>query len=96
MKKKTLISISRKTFFSVIALLLGLLTFSIILTYIVPKGDFGTLADGSVNYLEYIPRENQKDLEDVPAHVLSAFEIIPADSIGDVLAVALLPREREE
>ena len=38
MKKKTLISISRKTFFSVIALLLGLLAFSIILTYIVPKG----------------------------------------------------------
>ena len=59
MRKKTLINISKKTFISVSALLLGLLLFSIILTYIVPKGDFGVLPDGSVNYLEYTPRSNQ-------------------------------------
>ena len=41
-----------------------------------------------------LPKENQKDLEDVPAHVLSQFEIIPAESIGDVLRVALLPKEK--
>ena len=59
MKKKTLINISKKTFISVSALLLGLLFFSIILTYLIPKGDFGVLPDGGVNYLEYIPRSNQ-------------------------------------
>ena len=56
-KKKTLINISKKTFIQVSALLLGLLVFSIVLTYIVPKGRFGTLPDGEVNYLEYIPIE---------------------------------------
>lgn len=57
-KKRTLINISKKTFIQVSALLLGLLVFSIILTYIVPKGRFGTLLTGEVNYLEYIPIEN--------------------------------------
>ena len=37
-----------------------------------------------------LPRENQKDLEDVPAHVLEQFQIIPAENIGDVLQTALL------
>ena len=40
-----------------------------------------------------LPKENKKDLEDVPAHVLSQFRIVTAESIGDVLAVALLPKE---
>ena len=61
-KKKTLINISKKTFLSVSALLVGLLAFSIILTYVVPKGDFGTMSDGSVNYLQYIPRDSQKGI----------------------------------
>ena len=39
-----------------------------------------------------LPKENQKDLEDVPPHVLAQFQIIPAESIADVLAVALLPK----
>ena len=38
-----------------------------------------------------LPRENQKDLEDVPPHVLSQFRIRTVDSIGEVLSVALLP-----
>nr|MCR5443647.1 hypothetical protein [Sphaerochaetaceae bacterium] len=57
-KRKTLINISRKTFIQVTALLLGLLIFSIVLTYVVPKGRFGTLPSGDVNYLEYIPIED--------------------------------------
>ena len=56
-KKKTLINISKKTFIQVTALLMGLLVFSIVLTYIVPKGMFGTLPSGEVNYLEYVPIE---------------------------------------
>ncbi len=57
-KRKTLINISRKTFIQVSTLLLGLLIFSIVLTYVVPKGRFGTLPSGEVNYLEYIPIED--------------------------------------
>ena len=37
-----------------------------------------------------LPTENQKDLEDVPAHVLSQFRIVTAESIDDVLKVALI------
>ncbi|MBO4394281.1 MAG: hypothetical protein J5800_08055 [Spirochaetales bacterium] len=85
MKKKTLISISRKTFFSVIALLLGLLTFSIILTYIVPKGDFGTLADGSVNYLEYIPRENQKGINLIKGIFAPLLVFFSADGLSLIM-----------
>ena len=62
MKSKTLINISKKTFRNVSALLVGLLLFSIIMTFIVPKGDFGILPDGSVNYLEYIPKSNQNGI----------------------------------
>lgn len=40
-----------------------------------------------------LPRENKKDLEDVPEHVLKEFEIILTDTIDDVLRVALLPAE---
>ena len=36
-----------------------------------------------------IPRENQKDLEDIPAHVLDTFEIVPVDRVEDVLHTAL-------
>jgi ATP-dependent Lon protease len=43
-----------------------------------------------------LPKENQKDLEDVPAHVLEQFRIVPAETIGDVLAVALLPKTEQK
>jgi len=62
MKKKTLINISKKTFIQVTGLLVSLLIFSIILTYIVPKGTFGTLPDGSTDYLTYIPVNDVKGI----------------------------------
>ena len=37
-----------------------------------------------------LPLENKKDLEDVPAHVLSQFRIVTAENIEDVLKVALI------
>ena len=36
-----------------------------------------------------IPKENVKDLEDIPEYVLSQFRIVPAEQIGEVLDVAL-------
>lgn len=61
-EKTTLISISRKSFIQVTLLLLGLLAFSIVLTYLVPKGEFGVL-NGQTNYLDYIRRD---DLSGIP------------------------------
>ena len=40
-----------------------------------------------------LPRENEKDLEEIPEHVLKTFTIVLADSITDVLGVALLEQE---
>ncbi len=62
-KQGTLINISKKAFIEVTLLLLALLAISIVLTYVVPKGEFGTLADGSTNYLEYTRRD---DLGGIP------------------------------
>ena len=62
MKKKTLINISKKTFIQVTTLLVSLLVLSIVLTYVLPKGTFGTLADGSTDYLTYIPQNDVKGI----------------------------------
>ena len=56
--KPTLINISRKSFIQVTLLLLGLLVVSIALTYILPKGEFGLLPDGTPNYLDYVRRDD--------------------------------------
>ena len=55
-KKKTLINISKKTFIEVALLLIVLLAVSILLTYLLPKGEFGVLPDGSPDYAQYIRR----------------------------------------
>ena len=36
-----------------------------------------------------IPRENEKDLEEIPPHVLSCFRLVSADVVEDVLSHAL-------
>ena len=62
-EQPTLISISRKSFIQVTILLLLLLAVSIVLTYLIPKGEFGVLPDGQTNYLDYIRRD---DLGGIP------------------------------
>lgn len=53
---RTLINITKKTFIEVGVLLLVLLALAIVLTYLVPKGEFGVLPDGTPDYATYIPR----------------------------------------
>ncbi len=60
---RTLINISKKTFVEVAVLLVVLLAVSIVLTYLVPRGEFGVLPDGSPDYLQYIRRD---DLPGIP------------------------------
>ena len=55
----TLVSINRRTFIQVTALLAALLIAAIALTFIVPRGDFGALPDGSPDYTRYIPRPDK-------------------------------------
>ena len=50
---KKLVDVSAKTFIQVTALLFALMIVAIILTYVVPKGEFGALPDGSPDYLTY-------------------------------------------
>ena len=52
-KEKALINVSKKTFIQVTLLLLFLMIAAIVLTYIVPRGQFGSNEDGTVNYLDY-------------------------------------------
>ena len=40
------------------------------------------------------PKENAKDLEDVPANVLSRVQTIPVDEIGEVLQTALVKQAK--
>ncbi len=42
-----------------------------------------------------IPKDNEKDLADVPPNILKALRIVKVDHMDDVLAHALLPRETE-
>ncbi len=62
-KQDTLISIPFKSFIEVTVLLFALLAVSVALTYILPKGEFGTLPDGQTDYLQYIRRD---DLDGIP------------------------------
>lgn len=59
---KTLINLSIKTFIQVVVLLFVLMLAAIVLTYVIPKGEFGVNADGTTNYLDYKPVEGTKGI----------------------------------
>ena len=52
-KNKKLINISKKTFIGVAILLFLLMVTAIILTYVLPKGRFGVLENGDIDYTSY-------------------------------------------
>ena len=64
MKKdgKALVDISKKTFIEVTALLLLLMVAAIVLTYVIPKGEFGVDQNGNVDYLSYTRLEGEKGI----------------------------------
>lgn len=43
-----------------------------------------------------IPKDNEKDLVEIPSNVLKALEIILVENVDEMLKVALLPRTEEE
>lgn len=56
-KRKTLVDLSTKTFLQVVALLFALMIAAIVLTYVIPKGEFGVNADGTTDFSAYRPIE---------------------------------------
>ena len=56
---KNLINISKHTFITALVMLFGLAVLSIVLTYIIPRGAYGTNANGEVDYSSYIALENE-------------------------------------
>ena len=63
--KNTLVNLSTKTFIQVTALLFALMLAAIVLTYVIPKGAFGTTPDGQTDYLAYTRVEGAKG---IPIH----------------------------
>ena len=77
-KENRLVNISQKTFISVLILLLVLIILSTILTYILPKGEFGVkVVDGveEVDYLTYIPLSKEGGIP-IWKGILSPFLIL--------------------
>lgn len=88
-KNNKLINISRKTFISVLVLLLLLIAVSTILTYVVPKGEFGvTVVDGKeeVNYLKYNQLPDESGIP-VWKGILAPFLVI---GTGDGISLIML------
>ncbi len=83
---KRLLNISKKTFIEVAILLLVLLAVSIVLTYVIPKGQFGVLPDGNPDYSQYIRRD---DIAGIPWYQ-GVFAPILVFFSADGLALAML------
>ena len=85
MKKSKVIDISKATFISVCVILLALIGLSVLLTYLVPRGEFA-LADGVPDYRSYISRP---DLSGIPVWkgLLAPFLILGS---GDGLSLIML------
>ena len=81
MKKngKTLVNLSTKTFIQVVVLLFVLMLAAIVLTYVIPKGAFGTTADGKTDYLDYRPVEGAKGIP-VWKGLLTPFLVFGSDN----------------
>ncbi len=80
-KQKTLINISKKTFVQVTLLLVCLLIFSVVLTYFIPKGEFGVFPDGNWDYSKYIPRGDLGGLSPLRALLSPVLVFFSADGL---------------
>ena len=81
-KNKTLINLSTKTFIEVVVLLFVLMLVAIVLTYVIPKGAFGTkIVDGEdvTDYLAYRPVEDAKGIP-IWKGLLAPFLVFASDN----------------
>ena len=61
-ENKNLINISKHTFITALIILVSLLVLSIILTYIIPRGEYGLTEEGLTDYSSYIALENESGI----------------------------------
>lgn len=59
---KKIIDLSTKTFIQVVLFLFAIVILSIVLTYLIPRGEFGLNPDGSMNYLDYREIEGERGI----------------------------------
>lgn len=88
-KNERLINIGKKTFISVVILLLALMAVSIALTYVLPKGEYGTvIIDGveTIDYENYIPLEGLSGISIIKG-LLAPFLILAS---SDGLSIIIL------
>lgn len=83
-----LINLPKKTVIQVTALLASIMLVSIVLTYIIPGGDFGTLADGSPDYSAYIRRDDYSGVPILKGIFAPVLVFFTSDGIT-LLALAL-------
>ncbi|MBO4279975.1 MAG: YfcC family protein [Spirochaetales bacterium] len=81
-----LLNISKKSFVQVTVLLLCLMVVAIAMTYFIPKGEFGTLADGSTDYLDYKVRSDLGGISLIKG-ILAPFLVFAS---GDGLTLIML------
>ena len=66
MNNNKIIDINKKSFFSIVLILFVLMIFSIIITYIIPKGMFETIIDANgntiIDYNKFIPLNDIKGI----------------------------------
>ena len=89
-KAKPLINISTKTFLQVTILLLVLVIGSAVLTYVIPRGEFGTTADGSVDYLDYIRHDDWKGISPVKAIFAPILVFFSSDGLSLLMLTLFL------
>ena len=83
-----LINLPKKTVIQVTALLASIMLVSIALTYIIPGGDFGTLADGSPDFSVYIRRDDYSGVPILKGIFAPVLVFFTSDGIT-LLALAL-------
>lgn len=81
MKKesKKLIDISTKTFIEVTLFLLVIMIAAIVLTYVIPKGEFGVLPNGDTDYSVYTKLEGEKGIS-IAKGLLAPFLVFASDN----------------
>ncbi len=89
-KAKPLINISRKTFLQVTILLFALVAVSAILTYVIPRGEFGKLGNGEVDYLNYIRLNDRSGISPVKAIFAPVLVFFSSDGLSLLMLTIFL------
>ena len=89
-QKKSYVSTLKKSFGGVLIMLLLLLAASILLTYLLPKGEFALLSDGNVDYASYHVVENSSGIPIVKGLLAPVLVFTSSDGPGLLFLVLFI------